>query len=199
MFCVKCGKEAKVENFCEKCFLGRQKLFDVKDFTLIYCGLCGIKQEDIKDEIRRKIKSEHSITKASVAMKVVGNKVHAIVECEGKIEGLTKNEQKRMLVILRKKMCDAHVKLSGGYYEAKLQIRGEDKEAILRKAQRLLPTKAIVDIIELKEGYDIKVMRKSNAAEAAKALRKNYTIKVSYKLVGSKKGQMLYRNFYAIR
>jgi nonsense-mediated mRNA decay protein 3 len=199
MFCVKCGKEARVEHFCEEHFLERQNLFDIKDFTLIYCDLCGIKQDEIKETIRSRIKSEHNMDEASIALKIVGNKVHAKIECEGEIEGLTKRQEKKALVILRKKMCDAHVKLSGGYYEAMIQARGDDRIKILHKVQRLVPQKAIADIIELKEGYNIKIVRKANAAAVAKELRKHHKIIQSYKLVGSKKGQKLYRNYYALR
>ncbi len=199
MFCVKCGKEANVDNFCEEHFLERQNLFNIKDFTLIYCDLCKIKQEEIKETIISKIKTEYEIKDASVTMKIVGNKVHAKIECEGVIEGLVKKQEKKVLVIMRKKMCDAHVKLSGGYYEAMIQARGDDKLKILDKVQKMIPHKGIADIIELKEGYNIKIVRKSNASFAAKELRKHYKVIQSYKLVGSKKGQMLYRNYYAIR
>ena len=46
---------------------------------------------------------------------------------------------------------------------------------------------------------DVKIMRKSNAAAAAKALRERFSVKESYKVGGSKKGQMVYRNYYAVR
>ena len=51
----------------------------------------------------------------------------------------------------------------------------------------------------IKEGYDVKIMRKPNAAAAAKALRERFSVKDSYKVGGSKKGQMVYRNYYAVR
>lgn len=198
MFCIKCGKQAVVGNFCEACFIERQNLFDIKDFTLIYCDQCGINDEQIKDAIKARVKSEYA-PEIWIKMKIVGNKVHAKVHGEGKIEGIVKKQEKPALIILRKMMCDVHVKLAGGYYEAMIQARGPEKERILHKVQQIVPKKSIVDIIELKEGYNIKIVRKANAAAVAKELRHSYEIKESYKLVGSKKGQKLYRNYYAIR
>ena len=96
-------------------------------------------------------------------------------------------------------MCALHVKLSGGYYEAVIQVRGNDRDRILKYALRLLPKKAIINIETLNEGYNIKIMHKANAATTAKHLRGKFEVKQSYKLVGSKKGERLYRNFYAIR
>ncbi len=92
-----------------------------------------------------------------------------------------------------------HVKLSGGYYEAMIQVRGDNKEAILRKVHQIIPEKSITGIEQLKEGFNVKIMRKSNAAAAAAALRGKYSVKESYKVGGSKKGQMVYRNYYAVR
>jgi len=199
MFCIKCGKTANVDNFCDDCFALKHTLFETKSFTMFYCDLCGVKDDDIKDEIKRRIKSDNNMDDVYVSLKTVGNKVHATVDCMGSIKGVKKHEKQQALIILRRKMCDMHVKLSGGYYEAMIQVRGEKKEEILRHLKKLLPMKSVVDVEQLKEGYNVKVMNKGTAGAAAKVLRNKYSVKDSYKLVGSKKGMMLYRNFYAVR
>lgn len=199
MFCIKCGHPAKVGNFCSEHFLESQKLFSLKDFSYVYCKQCGIDQKDLKDKISRSIMTEHKITHEKIRMKTLGNRVHITVTAEGLINGLKKTEMHESLVMLRQKMCDMHVKLSGGYYEAMIQIRGPQKEIILKKVRQTVPEKAISNIEEIKEGYDVKIMRKSNAAAAAKALRDSFSVKESYKVGGSKKGQMVYRNYYAVR
>src|SRR3989338_10541818 len=199
MFCIKCGKNAVADNFCAEHFLESQELFTLKGFNYIYCGMCGIDESDIRDKIEQSIKTENSITSKQIHTKTVGNKVHVTISAEGKIKGLTKREEHKSLVITRQKMCDMHVKMSGGYYEAMIQIRGDNKGAILRKVQQIVPEKAITGIEQLKEGFNAKIMRKPNAASAAGALRANYDVKESFKVGGSKKGQMVYRNYYAVR
>ena len=199
MFCIKCGKEATVDNFCDDCFAAAHTMFGVKPFNIFYCDICGIKNDDIKEQIADRIKTDNKIDDVYVHLKIVGNKVHATVDCIGSIKGVKKREKKEVLIILRRKMCELHVKLSGGYYEALIQVRGEHKETILKQLKKLLPEKSVVDVEELKEGYNIKVMSKGTAAGAARVLKNKYTVKDSYKLVGSKKGQELYRNVYAVR
>ena len=199
MFCIKCGKPAKIDNFCNECFLEREILFTAKDFTFIYCDLCGLDEKELVDKIKGSIKSDNKISNIKVHMKKVGNKVHTTITCIGEIENLEKEDVKKILVILRQKMCDLHVKLSGGYYEAAIQVRGEHKESILKYVLKSVPEKSIVGVDNPPEGYNVKIMRKANAAAVAKHLREKYEVKASFKLVGSKKGTKLYRNFYAIR
>jgi NMD protein affecting ribosome stability and mRNA decay len=200
MFCVKCGKDAKIDNFCETCFAERHELFDIKSFTMFYCDVCKVKENEIKEKIKSQLKSKNSLKSIDIKLKIVGNKVHATVTCQGNIRGAEKTETKKALIILRRQMCEMHVRLSGGYYEAVFQVRGNNKESVMKAAERLLPRKSIVGVNELKEGYDIKIMSKNTAIAAVKELRrKGCEVKDSYKLVGSKKGQKLYRNYYAIR
>ncbi|HIG96843.1 MAG TPA: hypothetical protein HA230_00665 [Candidatus Aenigmarchaeota archaeon] len=199
MFCIKCGRPAKIGNFCDACFLDSEELFAIKDFSMEYCDICGINQNMIKEQIIGSLKTKNNISNTKVSIKLVGNKAHATVTCSGSIKGLPKTETKNVMVIIRKKMCAMHVKLSGGYYEAVIQIRGRDKDNILKYATRLLPKKSISSIEKLKEGYNIKVLHKANAAAAVRGFRKRYEVKDSYKLAASKKGEMLYRNYYAIR
>lgn len=188
-----------MDNFCAEHFIESRTLFGLKDFTYIYCQECGLDEKDLLHKIEGSIKSEHKILDAKISKKTVGNKVHVTVTARGKIKGLVKTESHNMLVILRKRMCDMHVKISGGYYEAMIQIRGTEKEAILKKVRQIVPEKALSNIEALKEGYNVKIMRKSNAAAAAKILRERFSVKESYKVGGSKKGQMVYRNYYAVR
>lgn len=199
MFCIKCGCQAEKGNFCTKCFLETHELFNIKDFGMLYCGICGINMYEIKDKAKSSVKSKNVINSTDVSLKQLGNRFYATVTCTGKIDGVAKKETKKSLVMLRRQMCDMHVKLSGGYYEAMIQVRGPNKEVVLKKVKQLLPEKSIVTIEAIKEGYDIKIMRKSNAASAAKTLRDRFSVKDSYKVGGSKKGKMVYRNYYAVR
>lgn len=206
MFCVKCGGVAKAGVFCEKCFLGKEKLFTIDDFTLEVCESCGkVAQHrsanSLKEAIEQKIKSTNRITKCDISTKEVGSRVYTKILCEGYIKPLkTKVSQtEKSIVTMRKKKCDSCVKLSGGYYEAVLQVRGENQERVMKKIQKFVRNEDITSVIKLKEGYDVRLMHKGSAIKAVSWLRDFFTVKASYKLVGEKKGDKLYRNFYAVR
>lgn len=205
MFCVKCGKEAVVNNFCNECFLGRNELFTIKDFVLFYCDNCK-KYFDagsaltIEDAIERRIKTDNLIKTVAVETKILGNKVYTNVICSGLIKPCKKmkTEEKKSLIIIRKLMCETCKRLSGNYYEAVIQVRG-DSEKIMSKIKYLSKNAIIAGVKEVKTGYDIRFVSKSQASSIAKALRDDFHVKSTCKLVGEKKGKRLYRNFYAVR
>ena len=213
MICVKCGREAK-ETFCDDCFLHQNELFSVEDFSIILCGICSAyydnKWHDTKDFeevinecVRKKIKSKNKITSVKTRFKTIGNKVHVIIACKGKIKPAKKEktEEKKILIILKKRQCETCEKRSGGYYEALLQIRGEKTDYLIKKVQRLIEEKkpTITRIDKLQNGYDVRFMYKKEAERVIGMLRKKHTVEDSFKLVGNKDGRELYRNFFVVR
>lgn len=206
--CANCGKPATVDALCDSCFLSKNKLFEIKDLMIKICE-CGAyysrqwrKSDDfINDLIRSNIKSNNRIKDVKVSVKKIGNKIHVNVECTGYIwpAKTLKKETKKILIITRNQKCDDCVKVSGGYYEALIQVRGKDQEVIFKKIRRIVVNKCISGIEKLKEGYNIKFVNKSDAANVARQLSSSYDVVDSYKLVAKKKGKELYRNFYCIR
>jgi NMD protein affecting ribosome stability and mRNA decay len=207
MLCIKCGREAVIGNFCENCFLEKEKLFDIEDFTIAICD-CGSYYDEIwqkpraTDEIIRcliekKIKTKNKITGKKILLKKVGNRVFASVVCSGFISPCkkSKEEEKRISILIKIKKCDQCVKLIGGYYEAVLQIRG-DYDNIFDKIKCHLPKTARIG--KIKHGYDIRFLRKSDAAKVSRKLIE-FEIKKSFKFVTTKKGKKLYRNYYSVR
>ncbi len=204
MFCIKCGRPAVAENFCESCFLERNRLFDIKGFVLIVCGVCGSHYsfekrwhtDTMENEILRRLKTSNRISSKQITTRQVGNKIIADVTLTGSIKPLKKEktETVSLEVILRKRKCDNCVKLSGGYYEAALQLRGPKKEEILGK----IGNKGVLSVTERDKGYDVKFVRKQDAKRTATELEKKYAVKGTFKLVGEKKGKRLFRSFYSI-
>ena len=207
MFCIKCGKEAVIGNFCKNCYLEREELFDVKDFSLTICD-CGSyydkvwkkpKEIDdiIKEQIENRIKTKNRIVDKKILLKKFGNRVSASVRCSGIIYSHRKKEEKRINIIIKKRKCDICTKLLGRYYEAVLQIRG-DYDKIFGRIKKYLPKTARVE--KIKHGYDIRFLKKSDAAKISKILKNSgYEIKKSFKFVGTKKGRKLYRNYYSVK
>lgn len=202
MFCVKCGLPAAAENLCERHFLERNNLFEIDSFSADFCRQCqNFHKGPVEEQIRNAIRTKHKITGCDIRTKRVGNRLLVSVACSGYIRPLKNRttEKKNSIVLIRNKKCGNCIKVSGGYYEAVLQARGERLERIMNKMGFFLPSEAVVSISKLKEGYDVRIMDKKIAAKAATRLGEYFDIKTSYKLVGEKKGKKLYRNFYAIR
>ena len=205
MFCVNCGEKATAKMLCDKCFNERNELFTIKDFRMDTCSLCGSfydrewqtpqpLDEIIADQIRSHIKTKGRISSTSVSEKRAGTVVMATVTCTGRVPPakMPKTETKKVEIRIRAIKCENCVKLLGGYHNAVIQIRGIHAEEILARIRG-------GRVEKVKEGYNIKFTEKGAAARIAKSLESDFSVIRSFKLAGEKKGDKLYRNYYAIR
>ncbi len=205
MFCVSCGKEAKIDSLCEDCFTRQRSLFLVEDSELKICDNCGSYfvgkwlearpfEELIEDYIKNRVIRLGATRHIIIRTKKVGNVIVATVTLTGSIPPAKKlkEETKTMRIRIRSIKCDNCVKVLGNYYEGVIQLRGPNADKIMKKIR--------VGMVEkLKNGYDIRFTSKADAARIAKELKKNYSVVTSFKFVTEKKGKKLYRNFYAVR
>ncbi len=206
MFCVSCGKNATIDSLCDGCFTKQRKLFLFENSEMMVCPECGSyydsewKPSDSLESSVAEFASSHivklgSIRSTKLSSKIVGNTAHVSIEAWGRIPPAksTKTESAVMQIKIRKRKCDDCVKALGSYYEGVIQVRGINAENILKqipggRAERV------------KNGYDIRFVKKADAKRAAQGLqKKRFSVVDSYKLVAEKKGKKLYRNFYAIR
>lgn len=202
--CIKCGKAARTDNLCERCFLQR-RFFDIENFRIVVCSSCDsyyengwhpkVLDEAIRDMIKKRIKSGEKIIIKGISLKKIGNRIIADVSCGFVKFGKINIAKKEVTITIKKQKCDRCVKLSGGYYEAILQIRSGEADTILNKINEIL-SDAITSVNKVKNGYDIKIMDKG---EASKVMGLGRDIKKTYKLVGEKKGKRLIRDCYSIR
>lgn len=208
MFCIKCGRNAGIENLCEKCFLERENLFSIDNFSLFVCD-CGSYYDNhwndpetidkvILDQIKKRVKTKNRVTKISINLKKYGNKVLARVVCSGYIRPAKaiKKEERQITITLNRKKCENCVKFLGGYYEAVLQLRGDRIEKILSGIEKFMPKARPT---EVKGGCDIRFVKKGDAKRVAKQLKRRFDVKESFKFVTTKKGKRLYRNYYSIK
>ncbi len=210
MKCIKCGKnEAEIGYLCKKCFNDEHELFKIKNFQMYICPICGryklkewkMSDDPIRSAVIEKIKPLGKIVDIKTTSRKKSGRYFVTVEAKGYIEpnDLLKTERKEIEIKIKKIMCPLCVKKSGNYHEAVIQVRGRNKEKLMRV---ILATEEmrenVAKIKNLKEGYDILVVDKKVAEERIKNL-KGLSITKSFKLVGSKKGKPLYRNYYAVR
>jgi nonsense-mediated mRNA decay protein 3 len=231
MFCVECGKEEVYKNgVCFSCYLKNKQFTKGPDVLDLYqCPKClSFKykntwlQESFADSLKRHIKDIFTISKEL-------KKVHIASQCEDQIKqiscmilisGFVEDreviEEHFLTVRVKKITCDICSKQYGGYYEATLQIRTQDKkptkqdlETIKETVESLVETFRdkgnrglfITDIAINRGGLDFYLSEKGLAHTIAKKIQETYggEIKQSAKNVGMKDSKQVYRMTYLVR
>jgi len=211
MFCIKCGKPATAGNFCDSCFLKAHDLFSLKsraDMKLCDCGRFFYKRwhepddDWIKNVVLSCVSLEQGATaKTDILWKKTGNKYYVRVVATGKIKPCKteKIEEHQMIIVIKKSSCDRCTRISGNYYEAVVQVRPKDRQ-LLESVLEELNRKNISGVHETEHGYDIRLMNKKLAGNVIRSAKElGLAVKKSQKLIGSKDGRKLYRDFYSIK
>ena len=189
-FCYKCGREVYRQGLCKDCWLESLEKPKKPFEEIVVCRKCG----RVYSRQERKF-LEMSINK--LLANAYGMPVEA--EIQGKTVNATIHGEKDWEESFRLSFttCLECSRISGGYHEAKVQIR--DGLVFLKDFAVEFFGKDISRIEEKKEGFDILFLSKSGAKAFISALKHKYDIKFSRKLVGEKKGKKLYRDVYAVR
>jgi nonsense-mediated mRNA decay protein 3 len=232
MFCVECGSEEPIfrDGVCRKCYLKTHTFTKgPKEIDLPICAHCSSYKykntwtsELFGDVIRRVIKNIFQISRELKDIDIVPEckEIKGNMSCKVFISGLLDNveinEEHDLLVRLDKTVCDVCSKRFGGYHEAIVQIRAENRhlkkdeleqigifvenlvEDLRAKGNRAL---FITDIGEEHGGLDFYLSEKNAGIVIAKAIKDNYggSIKQSSKNIGMRDGKQLYRITYLVR
>ena len=192
MRCPKCGRSNKevrfIEQFCVDCYPLK---IDVPEINIKQCTRCEKlffkgewKKYNLKDIIKSKIKGEFD------KIDIKDDKL--IVNYKGAIREYPINLR------IEKTICPNCSRVSGGYFEAKIQVRGRNILSTAQKIYKRLSKKtAITKVEELKEGIDIYVVNSKIVPEVLKNL--GYDFKMSQKLHTMIKGKRKYRTTFLVR
>jgi nonsense-mediated mRNA decay protein 3 len=238
LFCPRCGKETVQEGLCEACFLEKYVVFKVPQvMEVTICSQCpSYKVGELW--VSTKLKTYEELAKKSAdrnlrlaldinkEVRKPGihitsdffnpNILRAHVTVEGAIEGRSVSTEADVEVRIRKESCNVCSRISGGYYEAIIQIRAKDRlptkaelkrslkiaDDIMAKAEKAGDRLAFVsDVFELPEGTDIYIGSTTSGRQIARAIADDMggTIIESPKLVGAREGKGLYRVTFAVR
>ena len=204
--CPRCGTTSSQRKFagtfCVDCYSSRVKLEIPKKITLKQCRTCA------KVWARRWIRPEDSAIAAFIISKCKGPFSNArvilgerprltfIVEVQGSFIELNREFE----LAFESVQCPVCSRLTGGYYEAIVQLRGEAERMprIRKRLERKLGKKtAVSKVEELREGVDLYMVSKKETAEALSELGLTFTI--SNKLFGVRDGQRVYRTTFCVR
>ncbi len=198
IICPKCGREGGyIDAFCVDCY--PYKIECPSKITIIRCKKC----EKIKLSGKWEKASESKIRK------------QILKQCKGEFLDVEYDEFKKKLIFEVKKgkfleknfkleiedtTCPYCSRISGGYYEAIIQLRGNPKkiEKEAEKIKRTLSKKTFLTKEEEKHG-GVDIYVGSSKAVLEYITENKIKAKKTTKLVGMKEGKRLYRLTVSIR
>ncbi len=223
--CAKCGKRVEElhEGLCEECFsimkgLRRSQKQEMVEVNWCRCGLVSACKKELGfastfGELLELVLS-HSLDKeardAELTFEVeevqnMGRDVYRVV---GVLDG---KDRTVVEIKLTRKLCESCRYRSGGYYEATLQLRGDEDflanmlelvEDIANKWREFDKKSFITSMEGVRGGIDVKLGSKRLAKKIvsqAKKYKKDIIIKCSKKLKTVKDGKKIYRYTFAVK
>lgn len=213
--CPKCGRTEEdvpfIGYFCRDCYLEDHPLVHVPEkLEMPYCVMCEriyvgrwteFSLDAVRDWLRKRIRADVDHPHISFSFPEVDeDRIAFVYIVRGTVEGTSVEIPGEGEIKLKKTLCPRCARESGGYYEAVIQIRGEDVYDHAEEIARMIVREKgeynfVSKIIERKEGIDLYVGSRKIADKVAKKIERRYGIKPvrSYTLVTEKDGKRLYR------
>ncbi|ADB57760.1 60S ribosomal export protein NMD3 [Archaeoglobus profundus] len=228
MRCAICGNTAVIDGMCIDCYMKRNKLSWVDDIIeVVRCPKCGYfkvgrrwENLDFESALLELIHSsvrihpQFDVEHLEVEPLTTGEVGKYIIRLVGNVEGYDVVDESIVEVRLKSRTCERCTRLSGGYYEAIVQIRADDREIerdeletvkdiINRVLERESDNqKAFVSkIVERKEGIDFYFGDKNIGRKVSREIVKA----LGGRLIESRKlhtridGRDVYRYTFAVR
>lgn len=232
MFCVECGKDEPIfrNGVCLSCYLKHTQFSKGPAILdIIICPRCSSYkykntwvQESFDDILNRHIKDGFSINRElkNVQIQTRCKEQDRVIACmvfiSGTLESQTITEQHPLTIRIRHNTCEVCSREAGGYYEAIVQIRAEQRKftnAELRTLRSAVENMVvqfqesgkrglfITDIDEKREGLDFFLSEKGTAFSIAKKIQDQYggDFKQSASSAGMKDSRQVYRMTYLVR
>jgi nonsense-mediated mRNA decay protein 3 len=204
--CPRCGARSASKkffgDFCEDCFLATINLELPESIEVQRCKKCGRVRVPKWDEfngaaLENIIKKNAKGSYDSFHIKSLGRNRYEVVFLVSKGSGYFEVRREFSLK-MNNSLCENCSRMTSGYYEAIIQVRGRNAKRWAEKIMRELRSRTFVSkYTELAEGVDMYVGSRKGAAQALAALKRKPTI--SDKLYGVKDGRRVYRRTYCVR
>ena len=232
MFCVECGEEKPIykNGVCIDCYLKSKQFTEGPDVLhLPFCAHCEsykYKNTWIKDAVEnvivRLVKNAFKISNELTDVNITPEceLIDKTLECNIIISAMINDnkivEQHKVKIILKKTVCDVCSKRFGGYHEAILQIRTDERKLSKKELEKIITFVEnqvkimqengnrglfITDMGKEGNGYDFFLSDKSAAFSIAKKVQEEFggIIKQSSSNIGMKDSKQIYRMTYLIR
>jgi nonsense-mediated mRNA decay protein 3 len=233
MFCVECGNDIPIfrNGVCLSCYLkATQFSKGPAIIDIIMCPRCScykhkniwVSEEPFDDILKRFVKEAFTINPElkDVEIQTQCKEQERIRSCvvliSGSLEGQRITEQHSLTVRIRHTTCEVCSREAGGYYEAILQIRAEQRtftNAELETLRCAVETMVedfqasgkrglfIADIAQKREGLDFFLSEKGTALSIGKKIQEQFggDFKQSASSAGMKDSRQMYRMTYLVR
>ncbi|MEF8880294.1 MAG: NMD3-related protein [Candidatus Nanohaloarchaea archaeon] len=218
-FCPRCGEETETlygeeKKYCPECYTDVNDLADIpRKVDITKCSVCGrmrkrgewIEAYSIEDQLAEAF--------AEFAEEEVEMELQFWEEDEEfwvRVHLFDRDMQdfEDCIVEWEEEQCQDCARFQGGFFKAKIQLRGEGLEKvsddIVDKAAELTNRNRsdfLANLEEVDGGYDFYLSTEKMNKKILTMLRQNYgpDIERSYELVGEEDGQRVYRNVVSVR
>jgi len=206
-----------MEKICPRCGVSSRE----RDFVSAFCTRCYEPHITVPAALSIPLCSRCS--RAKIGKEWIPKERFSLLsfilrKCKGEIASGRYDDQKEELTLLlpagahfkelrfplkiewKKTLCTDCSRASGGYFEAIVQFRGDEKlrEKLAEKFRRFIAQKTfIAHIAHVKEGIDIYTGSRPATEEVLAQL--GVRSRASFKLAGVREGKRIYRATYAIR
>ena len=232
MFCVECGKDVPIfrNGVCLSCYLKATQFSKgptILDITM--CPRCSSYKckntwirETFNDILKRSVKEAFTINpelkdvEIQIQCKEQGRIFVCMVYISGSLGGHTIIEKHPLTIRIRHNTCEICSREAGGYYEAILQIRTEQRKFTkteIKTLQSAVETMVgqfqvsgkrglfITDFVIKPEGLDFFLSEKGTALSIAKKIQEQFggDFKQSAASAGMKDSRQVYRMTYLVR
>ncbi|MCL5405090.1 MAG: 60S ribosomal export protein NMD3 [Candidatus Marsarchaeota archaeon] len=212
-FCPTCNRSSNdakfIGEFCEYCTAEKLESQLPKSVKLHRCKVCGNihaahgfvhqSHESLEEAINQQAKLQDCTAKLVSFNEYKGI---AIMDYACSLQDGDVEFEHSIKVAFTKEMCPSCYRKSSGYYEAIIQVRGNNSRVaqFIESFTKFLAARdAFVSKTEEEaNGMDFYVSSKRIVGDYF-MLHKSMKPKVSYKLYGMKKGKKLYRHIYSLR
>lgn len=219
--CPRCGDDTDgygPRNLCSECFLDEENLLDIPgEIAVERCSHCGrlrngmdwVDVEGDREVIAEALEMEiETGTVEAVSFDDTGEGYSLTLLVEDEVSGETFQQELGLELNVENVQCGPCAKFEGGYFEYKIQLRGENLEEVLEKVMdRALEVTEkdredfVSNVEERDGGYDLYVSSRDMAEELLKVVRERYDMeeKRSKELVGQEEGEKVYRSVVSAR
>ena len=198
-YCPKCGKSDAEAPFhgelCMECT--KTSIGELPNVQVTICSKCG----EVLDKGRKK-KETTVQEEATRLLKLKGTSpIYSEDMASVEYDTPSGRIKRELLVLIRKEQCVVCARSNSQYFEAIIQIRGEDRLKVERMVdiltKRVESRSFIPKIDELKEGIDIYCGSRNEAIAALNSQKLGFVR--TEKLAGEKNGKRLYRTTLLVR
>lgn len=219
-FCPRCGEETEAlygegKKLCAECYTDKNDLLDIpREVEIEVCSVCGRMRDrgewketyTFQDQLAEKF-SHFAEEDVEMELQYWEEEDQTKVRVHAKKGPIT--DFYDTTIQFEKTQCRPCSRFQGGFFKAKIQLRGESdlepiSNAIVDKAAELTneSRKDFLSNVEKKNhGYDFYLSTEPMNKKILNMLRDRYDpeIKRSYELVGERQGEEVYRNVVSVR